>query len=188
MEYKLVDIAKYGFAAEPRYFFHGWNNLQNIKTRKSVAIKLKEAKKLLPLKYNFKVWDGHRTIETQILMLNSFYKRIKSAHPNWNKQRIKQETLKFGAQPVKIVKELDTHRNGGALDLTIIDRNGSELYMGTDHDDLTAKAALDYFERKNSLSILDKHAQKNRKLLKKVMIKSGFKPYLAEWWHWSYDK
>lgn len=60
--------------------------------------------------------------------------------------------------------------------------------MGTDHDDLTATAALDFFDRKKNLSVLDGIALKSRHLLKLVMTKAGFKLYRPEWWHWSYDK
>ena len=57
--------------------------------------------------------------------------------------------------------------------------------MGTDHDDLTARAALDYFEKGRAKSVLDREAQKNRCLLARVMKKAGFENYAPEWWHWS---
>jgi len=188
MKFKLVDVSKYGFAVEPRYFFYGWANYPKILIRESIAEQLKKARKELPLKYHFKIWDGYRTLKTQSLMLNSFYRRIKAAHPDWKDRKIIKELCKFGSKPIKVVKELDTHRNGGSLDLTIVDNKRNELYMGTDHDDLTPRAALDYFETKRKLTPLDYIARKNRKLLKKVMLHAGFQPYPPEWWHWSYGK
>jgi len=94
----------------------------------------------------------------------------------------------FSGGLVKTVQRLDTHRRGGAFDLTIVDRSGTELFMGTDHDDLTEKAVTDFFESKKQLSVLEKEAKKNRRLLKRVMKKGGFKNYPAEWWHWSYEQ
>ena len=94
----------------------------------------------------------------------------------------------FGAKPLRKVTRLDTHRNGGSFDLTIIDRSGEELYMGTDHDDLTEKAATDYFESKKKLSPREREAKKNRRLLKHVLNKIGLLNYRREWWHWSWDK
>jgi D-alanyl-D-alanine dipeptidase len=86
------------------------------------------------------------------------------------------------------ITRLDTHRNGGSFDLTIVDKNGNELYMGTDHDDLTEKAITDFFETKKNLTLIEKEAKKNRRLLKRVLNEVGFKNYAAEWWHWSFDK
>ena len=83
---------------------------------------------------------------------------------------------------------LDTHRNGGSFDLTIVNREGEELYMGTDFDDLTDKAATDYFEHKKKLTYMEKEARNNRRLLKITMIQAGFKNYDPEWWHWSTEK
>jgi len=188
MKLPLVDIKKYGFIVEPRYFFYGWKKSPQILTRESVAQQLKKAKKLLPRGYNFKIWDSQRTRETQILMLQSFYKRIKVNHSTWTSKKIWQEVFKFGAKPVKVVKLLGTHRLGGSLDMTIVDQNGEELYLGTDMDDLTGKAALDYYEKKKKLAGPEKIAKKNRRLLKNIMIKSGFRFVPHEWWHWSYDK
>ena len=94
--------------------------------------------------------------------------------------------FRFGARPIKTVTRLDTHRNGGSFDLTIISKQGDELYMGTDHDDLTEKAATDYFEKKKNMHAPEREARKNRKLLARVMRRAGFLNYASEWWHWSY--
>jgi D-alanyl-D-alanine dipeptidase len=98
--------------------------------------------------------------------------------------------VKFGGPvppPMKITR-LDMHRNGGSFDLTIVDKNGNELYMGTDHDDLTEKTIIGFFEMKKNLTLIEREAKKNRRLLKRVLKKAGFKNYAAEWWHWSFDK
>ncbi len=121
-------------------------------------------------------------------MLDSFRRRFRVLHPRWSKAQIEKAVFSFGARPLRRVTRLDTHRNGGSFDLTIIDRNGEELYMGTDHDDLTEKAATDYFEGKKKLSSREREARKNRRLLKRVMGKVGFINYTREWWHWSYEK
>ena len=109
-------------------------------------------------------------------------------HPKLSKGKLEKLVFKFSGGLVKSVKRLDTHRKGGSFDLTIIDKKGNELYMVTDHDDLTQKAATDYYENKPQLNLLEKQAKKNRRLLKKVMKKAGLVNYVAEWWHWSYDK
>src|SRR5579872_6094715 len=173
---KFIDISKHKFIEEPRYYFFGWSKNPKIIGRPSVIKALVQARKYLPKGYNFKIWDLQRTREVQIEMVKSF------------ERRIKKEVFVYSAKPARVITRLDSHRLGGAIDLTIVDQNGVELYMGTDHDDLTAKAALDFYEQKMFLSRMDVQAKKNRRLLKKVMLSTGFEPYAPEWWHWGYSK
>ena len=109
-------------------------------------------------------------------------------YPKFSKAALEKTLYTFGARPVPKVTRLDSHRTGGAIDLTIVDAKGRELYMGTDHDDLTDRAALDFFEKNPSKTPLDILAKKNRQLIKRVMRKAGFLIYAPEWWHWSLDR
>jgi zinc D-Ala-D-Ala dipeptidase len=187
---KFIDVTKLGFVAEPRYFFYGWTREPRILARKSAALALKRAEKLLPAGYRFKIWDFQRPRYVQLNMIASFRRRMQVAHPKWGTKRLEKEILRFAAAPLpdKLVTRRDCHRKGGAVDLTIIDNRGNELYMGTDHDDLTAKAATDYFEKIKKPNALELEARKNRRLLTKVMEKSGWENYPPEWWHWSITK
>ncbi len=72
------------------------------------------------------------------------------------------------------------HTRGLAVDLTIIDKNGNELDMGTPFDTFTVEAHADY---KN----LPKQVLKNRQLLRGVLESVGFKGITTEWWHFSYS-
>lgn len=185
---KFVDVKKYGFITEPRYYFWGWSNFSKILARDSAVKALVKAKRFLPKGHNFKIWDVKRTYNIQAEMIKSFRRRLKLLHPKLSKAKLEKLVFKFSGGLGKSVKRLDTHRKGGSFDLTIIDKKCNELYMGTDHDDLTKKAATDYYENKLQLNSLEKQAKKNRRLLKRVMKKAGFVNYAAEWWHWSYDK
>lgn len=184
----LVDVEKFGFVAEPRYYYCGWAKAGKIKVRKSVVARLKQAKKLLPQGYNFKIWDGQRTLATQILLHQSFIKRVRQTHLKLSSKERSRLANIFSGGIVKNILRLDTHRHGGALDLTIVDRAGRELYMGTEFDEISLRSSLAYFEKVKILNNLDCIAKKNRLLLKKVMTKAGFINYSPEWWHWSYNK
>lgn len=107
--------------------------------------------------------------------------------PRLSREKIDKLVFTYAARPYKTVKRLDTHRNGGAMDLTIVDRQEKELWMGTDHDNLTLEAALDYYGYKKSLPAFEQEAKKNRRLLKEVFLKAGLVPYAPERWHWSYN-
>jgi len=187
---KFVDVKKYGFIVEPRYFYWGWAKSPKILGRESVVKALIKTKRLLPMGYNFKIWDCRRSRKVNLAMLASFKRRIFDAYPKLSKKEKMKLVVRFGGPvppPMKITR-LDTHRNGGSFDLTIVNKNGDELYMGTDHDDLTEKAITDFFETKKKLALIEEEAKKNRRLLKKTLNRVGFKNYAAEWWHWSFDK
>ena len=69
------------------------------------------------------------------------------------------------------------HSRGVAIDLTLINKNNSELYMGTDFDSFSSKS----FHGDTSVS---KEAQKNRFILLGIMMSAGWDFYKKEWWHY----
>ena len=70
------------------------------------------------------------------------------------------------------------HNRGGAVDITLVDRSGNELEMGTTFDFFGKEASHNYTNF--SPKIIN-----NRKLLKSVMIESGFNSFDSEWWHYN---
>jgi zinc D-Ala-D-Ala dipeptidase len=72
------------------------------------------------------------------------------------------------------------HTRGLAADLTIVDKNGNELDMGTPFDTFSEKAHSTYQD-------LPKNVLENRKLLRGVLEDVGFKGIRTEWWHFSYQ-
>lgn len=184
-KYALVDLSEYGFVIEPRYWFYGWSQSGVVKGRESLAKMLAEARRALPKGCNFKVWDCHRPLIVQTRMIASFRKRLAAAHPDLHGEEFEKLVFTFASKPKRVIERMDHHRHGGAIDLTIVDAEGLELCMGTDHDDLTPRAALDYFETEaNVRSVLDREARDNRRLLKKAMRSANFGSYAPEWWHW----
>lgn len=72
-----------------------------------------------------------------------------------------------------------SHCRGSAVDLTLVDlETGAQLEMPTGFDDFSALADRDYAD-------CSEEAAENARLLEEVMVKHGFKPYSAEWWHYS---
>lgn len=70
------------------------------------------------------------------------------------------------------------HNRGGAVDVTLVDENGNELDMGTKFDFFGTESSHDY---KN----FSKEIIKNRKLLKKIMLRHHFESFDSEWWHYN---
>lgn len=75
-------------------------------------------------------------------------------------------------------KKGSIHNRGGAIDITLVDKDDKELDMGTKFDFFGPEAAHNY---QNS----PKKVKKNRALLKEVMLKHNFKSFDSEWWHYN---
>jgi zinc D-Ala-D-Ala dipeptidase len=70
------------------------------------------------------------------------------------------------------------HNRGCAVDLTLVDKEGKELDMGTAFDFFGVEAAHAYQN-------LPKNVLDNRNLLKSVLQKNGFNAIKSEWWHYN---
>ncbi len=184
----LLDLSELNFILEPRYYYFGWSKSSKILGKPSAVNALLKARSFLPKGWNFKIWDMQRPRAVQLAMIASFQRRFKVEHPQLNPKQRQELVYKFAAKPLLRVIKTDNHRHGGALDLTVVDRFEEELYMGTDHDNLTEKAALDYFEKIDKPNAVEKMARDNRRILSRAMMKAGFENYAPEWWHWSYPK
>lgn len=106
--------------------------------------------------YRIKVFDCYRPLDIQ--------KKMWQIVPNPT----------YVADPAKG----SIHNRGGAVDITLVDTNGSELEMGTPFDFFGPEAAHDF------QNLSDKVKQ-NRKLLKQIMEKNNFGAIESEWWHYN---
>lgn len=73
------------------------------------------------------------------------------------------------------------HNRGVAIDLSLTDRDGKELNMGTPYDFFGPEAHHDY-------SQLPAEILERRLKLKSVMESHGFQSIRTEWWHYSFTK
>ena len=69
------------------------------------------------------------------------------------------------------------HSRGIAVDLTLVDRDGEALDMGTVFDDFTE------LSHHGNLHV-GLEAQRNRALLLGIMTSAGWDFYRREWWHY----
>ena len=75
-------------------------------------------------------------------------------------------------------KGFSSHSRGNTVDVTLVTIDGQPVDMPTDFDDFTALADRDY-------SDVGDTAAANARLLESAMTAAGFRPYSAEWWHYS---
>jgi D-alanyl-D-alanine dipeptidase len=124
-----------------------------LKTVKSL-IEANEEFKLLG--YRIKLFDCYRPLDIQ--------KKMWAIMPNAD----------YVANPAKG----SIHNRGGAVDITLIDENGTELDMGTSFDFFGPEASHNY-------EGISRKIRKNRTLLKSIMLKHNFKSFDSEWWHYN---
>ncbi len=123
---------------------------------RTVAQLIEANRDFLKKGYRIKIFDCYRPLDVQ--------KQMFKIVPNPT----------YVADPAKG----SIHNRGGAVDLTLIDSSGKELDMGTSFDHFGPASAHDY-------SKLSDEVIKNRKYLRKIMQRNGFRTFESEWWHYN---
>ena len=105
-----------------------------------------------------KLWDGFRPPEAQFVLWQAYPDPAYVANPTQG--------------------GYSSHSRGNTVDVTLVDGAGRELEMPTGFDDFSPLADRDYGDCSQT-------ARENALLLEGLMEKHGFRPYFAEWWHYS---
>lgn len=147
--------------------------------RKKVYEKLKIFSKELKQKnLKIKLYDAYRSYEDQKKSWDRRYKETKSNNPNLDAAELERLT-KLKVSKITSIDNVGGHQTGGAIDITLVDKNGKELKMGTEYSEHNDKT-------KTSNKELTKEEKENRELLVKSLEKLGFVNYPNEWWHFCY--
>lgn len=164
-----IDMSMSQIASNSEYFSYA---------RKAVADKLVEAVQYLPYEYDFYIKEAYRALSQQTESFNKVLKHYSEEYPELNEEELYRETCKYVAPP-----ECAPHPTGAAIDITLMDKKGNELDLGTPFN-ATPK------ETENATSFdsnkISESAKENRQILKHALEKVGFSNYPPEWWHWSY--
>ncbi len=120
---------------------------------------LKAQEKFQEKGLRIKFYDCYRPLDIQ--------KKMWEKYPN----------ASYVANPYKGIGSI--HNRGGAVDMTVVDKNGKELDMGTPFDFFGKKAHQDFTD-------LPKNVLENREILRNTMESVGFRRIRTEWWHYSF--
>ena len=112
---------------------------------------------LLEQGYSLMIWDALRPVSAQFALWEICPDSRYITDPN---------------------KGFSNHSRGNTVDVTLVRADGSPVPMPSDFDTFTALADRDY-------SDVSPQAEENAKLLEAAMAAQGFKPYQAEWWHYT---
>ncbi|EON70830.1 M15 family metallopeptidase [Lysinibacillus sphaericus] len=169
---------------EPIYYLQRIpHSLKSLYLREGAYERLIQAALLLPENYSLILYDGYRPLQVQQFLFTQFSKQIKSQNPNFTEQQILQETRKYVAFPSLGNEHLAPHLTGGAIDITLGDKNGKALDLGTAFDEISEKSATRYFEQHTAGNV---EACKHRRILYNCMTMTGFTNYAEEWWHYDF--
>lgn len=130
--------------------------------RRDIAERLQRVQASLQQRnLGLKVWDCYRPISVQ--------EKFWALKPD--SRYVMQPVIQDG-KPVEGSK----HNRGAAVDVTLVDADGSELPMPTDYDDFSQRAHRTTLRG-------DTQAVRNMRILEVAMVREGFEPLPTEWWH-----
>ena len=164
------------------------------KLREEVVKRLLKVNDYLKLKnksFDLLIYDSWRPVEVQEFMFNrAFSLECKRLNIDASVKKMEQYPLvkkkveKFWAYPSFDESCPPPHSTGGALDITLVDKWGNLVDMGSNIDQMDEKSKPDFYK-----NVEDEEAiifNDRRNLLKEIMIKFEFVQHPNEWWHFSY--
>ncbi len=173
----VVDLSKFDFILEPKYFMGGVSGDKRIFLREGVVRRLDELQKELK-GFKIKIWDGFRSRIVQNTLLNNLCKELAIKQPTWSKEEVAHEAGVF-ITLASDANRIPPHATGGAVDLTLVDASGSEVDMGTEFDHFGPEAHVEYFASDSPIG-------RNRTMLRELLRSRDFVQYSDEWWHFDY--
>jgi zinc D-Ala-D-Ala dipeptidase len=145
--------------------------------RAGVAARLAVAQLLLPPGRRLRVVEGHRRPEDQTAIWRRYEAEVRAAHPDADAAAVRRLTSRFVA-PIEVAP----HVAGAAVDVTLVDRFGREVDLGTPIDATPEASGGACF----SDAAVGRAAREERRLLADAMTGAGLVNYPTEWWHWSH--
>lgn len=125
--------------------------------------------------YGLKIFDAYRPQQA----VDHFVRWAKVLNDTLMKQQYYPQVPKSKLFTLGFIASKSGHTRGSTVDLTLVDlKTGKEVDMGSPFDFFGSKSHP--FYRK-----ISEKQKENRMLLRRMMLKNGFKPYDNEWWHFT---
>tara|TARA_B110000091_G_scaffold186056_1_gene206282 strand:- start:214 stop:882 length:669 start_codon:yes stop_codon:yes gene_type:complete len=127
---------------------------------------------------SLKIFDAYRPQQA----VDHFVKWAKDLKDTLRKQDYYPSVPKSQLFIQGFIASKSGHTRGSTVDLTLVNlKTNQEVDMGSAYD-FFGKASHPYNKEITEIQ------QKNRMLLRTVMLKNGFQPYENEWWHFTLKK
>ena len=145
--------------------------------RSGLAARLAVAGLLLPPGRRLLVVEGHRAPIDQTAIWQRYAAEVARAHPGADAAERRRLTSRF-VSPLEVAP----HVAGAAVDVTLVDRLGREVDLGTRIDATPEESeGACWFDASISAD-----ARVERRLLADALAGAGLVNYPTEWWHWSH--
>ncbi|QEV09544.1 M15 family metallopeptidase [Streptomyces prasinus] len=172
---RLVDVRAHGMAADDR---KGDATGAYAHVRQGVLTRLLHARSLLPTGVRLLFVEGFRPPDLQRRYFEEYSDELARAHPDWRATELREAASRFVSPP-----EIAPHSAGAAVDVTLTDRQGRELDMGTRVNASPEESGGACYTDAPGLG---DRARTNRAVLGGALSAAGLVNYGTEWWHWSY--
>jgi len=200
----LVSLEDYGLVGEAYYARTDGGNapyhrpiagsIPALRARESVAEKLVRVNRHLH-EWGFRlfVWDAYRPVACQQGLWEFFQAQARAAAPEADDAEVRARVLTFVSDPSGFDPDdpasAPTHATGAAVDLSLQHLvSGALADMGAGFDEMSARAASDYYERalmRGEIAADDLRLL-HRRLLHTAMRVEGFVNYPPEFWHFDW--
>ena len=141
--------------------------------------------------FHLLIYDCWRPVEVQEFMFKRAFiyecRRLDITASSNDVERyplIQKKVEKFWAYPSYDESCPPPHSTGGALDITLADKNGKVIDMGSNIDQMDEKSKPDFFNNVDNEEAIIWNYRRN--LLKEIMVRFEFVQHPNEWWHFSY--
>lgn len=146
--------------------------------RHGVLDRLGHAQSLLPDGLRLLYVEGYRPPGLQRRYFVDYADELRAANPAWPDEQVNQAASRYVSPP-----QIAPHSAGAAVDLTLVDADGTELDMGTRVNASPEESHGACYTDADSIS---SQARANRTVLAAALSAAGLINYGTEWWHWSY--
>lgn len=153
--------------------------------RREVYRKLLRVQESLPKPFRLRLYEGLRSQEVQSLLFEQEKHRVRKRSPHLSPETVHAEATVLVSPVVHWdgTKNTPPHSTGGAVDVEIVDGEGTVIDYGMEIRDWSV---VDPALCAPFYPSLTEVAKRNRIYLAKLMEREDFVPYEYEWWHFSY--
>ncbi len=154
--------------------------------RLGVYNRLLQAAAGLPDEIRLVVLDGWRPFVVQQHLFDTLINLMAHAYPGRSPDQLIAEARNLVSPPSSLNSAPSPHLTGGAVDVTLTDKNGRLLDMGTLFDEANPLSYTASLEGIGTLNTAQKTARNNRRILYQAMTGAGFTNLPSEWWHFDF--
>lgn len=173
VHYEIRYAGENNFMGRP---VNGYEREQAILSRPAAEALAKVQQELIKKDYMLKIFDAYRPQRA----VNHFIEWAKDKSDTLMKPKFYPDVDKKDLFSFGYIASRSGHSRGSTVDLTLIyAETCKEVDMGSSYDFFGS------ISHHNADGITAEQ-KKNRRLLKNVMRKYGFRPYAEEWWHYTF--